>query len=214
MVLLDAYRGTFVPFHLLTEEFYTEVKQHLTPGGVVVENISDEVELADSTLATLQHEFQQVECFRVGDNLVAVAYDGPRKPYAELVQHAADLDAQYRLPYSLVAMLRGRTEAAIKPGVKPLTDEFAPVETLNAIARRWDRSQPLFRFVEKRIEDRVLRGSYGTDSALHVEKGLIDSVTPVHVGSRRGREGRSVRVRGTVAVGWHGLHVHGFARES
>src|SRR5262245_44789904 len=33
LILLDAYRGGFVPFHLLTKEFYTLVKQRLTPGG-------------------------------------------------------------------------------------------------------------------------------------------------------------------------------------
>lgn len=135
LVLLDAYRGAFVPFHLLTEEFYAEVKRHLEPGGIVVENISAEALLADSTLATLEHEFQQVECFRVADNLIAVAYDGPRKGDAELLQHATQLDAQYHLPYSLAAMLHGRTEAPVESGVKPLTDDFAPVDTLNAIER-------------------------------------------------------------------------------
>jgi spermidine synthase len=135
LVLLDAYRGAFVPFHLLTEEFYAELKRHLVPGGVVVENISTQALLADSTLATLQHEFQQVECFRVGDNLIAVAYDGPRRPAGELMQHATALDAQYHLPYSLAAMLRTRTEAPAKPGARPLTDDFAPVDTLNAIKR-------------------------------------------------------------------------------
>jgi spermidine synthase len=139
LVLLDAYRGAFVPFHLLTGEFYVELKRHLVPGGVVVENISTEALLADSTLATLEHAFQQVECFRVGDNLVAVAYDGPRKPDDELLQHAQQLDTQYHLPYSMVAMLRGRTEAPAKPGVRPLTDDFAPVDTLNAIERHNQR---------------------------------------------------------------------------
>jgi hypothetical protein len=33
LILLDAYRGGYVPFHLLTREFYTLVKQRLTPGG-------------------------------------------------------------------------------------------------------------------------------------------------------------------------------------
>src|SRR5262249_967330 len=33
LILLDAYRGGYVPFHLLTREVYTLVKQRLTPGG-------------------------------------------------------------------------------------------------------------------------------------------------------------------------------------
>ena len=32
LILLDAYRGGYVPFHLLTREFYTLVKQRLAPG--------------------------------------------------------------------------------------------------------------------------------------------------------------------------------------
>ncbi len=39
VILIDAYRGPFVPFHLLTKEFYTLVKSRLAPGGVVVQNI-------------------------------------------------------------------------------------------------------------------------------------------------------------------------------
>src|SRR5262249_42635058 len=33
VILVDAYRGTFVPFHLTTREFYTAVKGKLNPGG-------------------------------------------------------------------------------------------------------------------------------------------------------------------------------------
>ena len=135
LVLLDAYRGAFVPFHLLTEEFYAELKRHLTPGGVVVENISTEALLADRTLATLQHQFQQVECFQVEDNLIAVAYDGARRNPEELMRHAQESDARYHLSYSLAAMLQKRTEAPRKVGVLPLTDDFAPVDTLHAIDR-------------------------------------------------------------------------------
>ena len=32
LILLDAYRGGYVPFHLLTREFYALVKQRLAPG--------------------------------------------------------------------------------------------------------------------------------------------------------------------------------------
>ena len=40
IVLIDAYRGPFVPFHLLTKEFYALVKSRLAPGGVVVQNVT------------------------------------------------------------------------------------------------------------------------------------------------------------------------------
>ncbi len=48
VILIDAYRGPFVPFHLLTKEFYTLVKSRLNPGGVVVQNIEPSTMLFDS----------------------------------------------------------------------------------------------------------------------------------------------------------------------
>ena len=47
VILIDAYRGPFVPFHLLTKEFYTLVKSRLNPGGVVVQNIEPSTMLFD-----------------------------------------------------------------------------------------------------------------------------------------------------------------------
>ena len=45
LILLDAYRGGYVPFHLLTKEFYTLVKDRLTPGGAVAFNVHDGTKL-------------------------------------------------------------------------------------------------------------------------------------------------------------------------
>ncbi len=39
MVLIDAFRGIFVPFHLKTAEFYREILARLSPEGVVVANL-------------------------------------------------------------------------------------------------------------------------------------------------------------------------------
>ena len=50
LILLDAYRGGYVPFHLLTREFYTLVKSRLTPGGAVAFNVHDGTKLYHSTV--------------------------------------------------------------------------------------------------------------------------------------------------------------------
>jgi spermidine synthase len=143
IIMLDAYRGPFVPFHLLTEEFYREVKKHLSPDGVVVQNIDSETLLFDSTIATLHQAFDQTEYYSVAGNVVAIAYDGPRKTPEELALRAKNLDTQYHFRYPLEEMLRGRTYPSLKADAKPLTDDFAPVDTLNAIAihnRKMDTS--------------------------------------------------------------------------
>ena len=41
LILVDAYRGGYVPVHLLTREFYALLKQRLAPAGAVAFNIHD-----------------------------------------------------------------------------------------------------------------------------------------------------------------------------
>ena len=60
VILIDAYRGPFVPFHLLTTEFYQLVAKHLRPGGVAVQNVEPTTMLFDSAVATIKSAFQHV----------------------------------------------------------------------------------------------------------------------------------------------------------
>ena len=55
LILVDAFHGGYVPFHLLTREFYTLVKQRLAPGGAAAFNVHDGTKLYASTLLTLAH---------------------------------------------------------------------------------------------------------------------------------------------------------------
>src|SRR6185312_12635265 len=48
VILIDAYRGPFVPFHLLTKEFYQIARDHLADGGVVLQNVEPSTMLFDS----------------------------------------------------------------------------------------------------------------------------------------------------------------------
>ncbi len=40
VIMVDAYHDITVPFHMATKEFFTEVSNHLKPGGVIVLNIN------------------------------------------------------------------------------------------------------------------------------------------------------------------------------
>ncbi len=52
LILVDAYRGGYVPVHLLTREFYLLLKQRLSPGGAVAFNVHDGSKLYASTVRT------------------------------------------------------------------------------------------------------------------------------------------------------------------
>jgi spermidine synthase len=133
--MIDAYRGPFVPFHLLTKEFYNLVKSRLTPGGVVVQNIEPSTMLFDSASATLKSVFPSVDLYDGGGNVVAIAYEGPSLRQAELLQRAAAAQERYKPRYDLRTMVAARRVLG-QPAGKVMTDDFAPVETLRAIEQK------------------------------------------------------------------------------
>jgi spermidine synthase len=135
IILVDAYRGPFVPFHLLTTEFYKLVAQHLKPGGVAVQNVEPTTMLFDSAAATISAAFEHLVFLRGEGNIVIVAYNGPEKDEAWLQKVARERTAQYRLRYDLSQILARRYPADWNRGTRPLTDDFAPVEFLHAIER-------------------------------------------------------------------------------
>jgi spermidine synthase len=145
MILIDAYRGPFVPFHLMTKEFYEVVKSHLTEGGVVVQNIEPTTMLFDSATKTIQAVFPNVEFYLGQGNVVTIAYDGPKRPLADIKAAAAERQKALKLRYDLTKLMEERRELSpevgtISPDAKVLTDDFAPVEALKAIEkhnRKW-----------------------------------------------------------------------------
>lgn len=140
MIMIDAYRGPFVPFHLLTREFYELVKRRLADGGVVAQNIEPTTMLFDAAAVTLKAVFDQVEFFVAGGNVVSIAYDGERRSQDALMAAAGALQQEHGFYHPLPEMLSERRLLAEFPDREPLTDDFAPVESLKAIEqhnRKW-----------------------------------------------------------------------------
>lgn len=135
VILVDAYRGPFVPFHLLTTEFYQLVAEHLNPGGVVVQNVEPTTMLFDSAVATIKAAFEHVEFLSGDGNIVIVAYNGPQKDETTIVQQAEARQEQYDFRYDVPDLLAKRFDPEWDETTQPLTDDFAPVEHLKAIER-------------------------------------------------------------------------------
>lgn len=136
-LILDAFRGGFVPPHLKTAEFYRECAAHLSERGVFVTNLHPNSKLYASDLKTLQSVFPQVVLFqtKVRLNVIAIAvnYRTPSisdesrwGPSAELLKK---LDGRVDLEW-----VRGERIdfPKIERDAKVLTDDFAPVEFLDA----------------------------------------------------------------------------------
>lgn len=127
IILVDAYQGTLVPFHLVTKEFFQIVKSKLAPGGVAAQNISPDVLNRDDMIATVASVFDNTEIYRASHNWVLIAYDGPAKGSQELAARANELHGSNTLRYSLNSMLRERAIVAPPRGARIYTDDFAPV---------------------------------------------------------------------------------------
>jgi spermidine synthase len=137
-LILDAFRGGFVPPHLKTAEFYRECAAHLSDHGVFITNLHPNSKLYASDLKTLQSVFPQVMLFqtKVRLNVIAIAvnYQTPSiadertwGPSPELLKR---LDGRVDLEW-----VRGERIdfPKIEHDAKVLTDDFAPVEFLDAV---------------------------------------------------------------------------------
>jgi spermidine synthase len=127
IILVDAYQGTLVPFHLVTREFYTILKQRLGRGGVVAQNIAPNVLDVNRMVATARAVFQHVDLFHAGASRVLMAYDGAAKTDAQLRERATALQQAHALRYPIANMLADRRADVSAAGVQPFTDDFAPV---------------------------------------------------------------------------------------
>lgn len=134
-ILVDAYRGPFVPFHLMTREFYELAKRRMASGGVLVQNVAPNTMLFDAAVATVMSVFDHVEFFVAGKNVVTVAYDGKRKTAHQLYEKASALQRRHNFSYDMPDLIERRRMLASPPKREPLTDDFAPVETLKAIEK-------------------------------------------------------------------------------
>ncbi len=141
LILLDAYRGGYVPFHLLTREFYTLVRQRLAPGGAAAFNVHDGSKLYASTVKTLGEVFPALDLYPTGvGEVIAVASAAPVDP-ATLARTAAELQERHGLRFPLPQLLQRRID---KPrpqaaGGDVITDDFAPADIYDVLGRELRR---------------------------------------------------------------------------
>jgi len=134
-ILIDAYRGPFVPFHLLTKEFYETVRDHLKPGGVVAQNVEPTTMLFDAAVVTMKAVFQNLDLYDAEGNTVIVAYNGPPRSESGLITSAKEKQSRFGFKYPLPDLISQRRTLTQEPKAQVLTDDFAPVESLKATER-------------------------------------------------------------------------------
>jgi predicted membrane-bound spermidine synthase len=136
-VIVDAYQSSDIPFHLITQEFFQELRAHMTPHGVLAINVAwwrpDDHKLLDLVVATVHVVFPKVYAVTgISQKSGAVLLAGPDDaaishllPMARAVGHPGLLEiAQEVLANS------GPTVTAVQGAGTPLTDDLAPIEEI------------------------------------------------------------------------------------
>ena len=133
IVMIDAFRGGYVPFHLLTHEFYTLLASRLEPDGVAVLNLRAGTQLFDSSLVTLKRTFKTIEVYEWTGNAIVLARQAPPLTAEERRARAQARQTRYKFRYDLAALLKDEARAPPKEA-RLLTDDFAPVNLYDSIA--------------------------------------------------------------------------------
>ncbi len=132
-IFLDAYRQPYIPFYLITREFFQSIRSHLRPGGTVVVNVghipgSDALEEVVS--ATLRSVFSEVVRDPVSaTNTLVIA---SAIPISGSRMHALR-PAQPPALGNLVDQAAARLRPALRGGAV-YTDDRAPVEWLTDLS--------------------------------------------------------------------------------
>lgn len=134
-VVLDAFSGEYIPEHMLTREFLEEVRQILTPDGVVVANTFSTSRLYDHESVTYQAVFGEFFNFKQAGsgNRIILAQIKPLPPQGELIRPARALVESLR-PYG-VNILEFPAQLSTRPdwnqSRRVLTDQYSPANLLN-----------------------------------------------------------------------------------
>lgn len=137
LIFGDAYNGVrHIPAHLVTREFFAEVKSKLSTNGVFIMNVisaveGEKAELLSHILPTLKTVFPNVEVFASGglkhqsQNVLLVASEQSWKPWFE---------DKFYLPSSAQARLVSRRlrESDLPAPASILTDDWNPVDAVIA----------------------------------------------------------------------------------
>jgi spermidine synthase len=145
IIVLDAFSGSYIPFHMMTKEFYQLVREHLAPHGVVAINILPSVKVYDSNVRTLKLVFDNLDFFDSGDPTVeetnVIVFGRLDEASEEQQRQQADAAQQrYKFHFDLSQLIAARRIATPKTANgEVFTDDFAPVNVYDALGRRYRR---------------------------------------------------------------------------
>ena len=142
LIILDAYASTYVPYHLLTHEFYQLLEKRLEPDGIIISNLIGSIEgskspLVRSAFKTMTETFPVSYVFPTENkptnqqNIMIVASNYPYEfEKSVFLERAQNSDADY-LVDELNEEHHFYSKIVKTSDVPFLTDQFNPSEVLH-----------------------------------------------------------------------------------
>ena len=146
IIMVDAFTGSYIPFHLMTKEFYQLVRDRLAPHGVAAFNIIPGTKLYESNVRTLKTVFDRLDLYHLDDDAAggdSVLVMAPLDPVADaetLMQKAVAMQERYKFRFDIAKLaVASRIELPNELKGEVLTDDFAPANVYDAYGRRYRR---------------------------------------------------------------------------
>ena len=148
LIILDAYATNYVPYHLMTHEFFQTLEKRLEPNGVVVSNLLGSIEgnnspLVRSVYKTMKETFPVSYVFPTEEkpanlqNIMIVSSNQPYEFDRELLLHMSKNSPADYLVDDLSKEEHFYNKAVDTSDVPFLTDQFNPSEVLiNPITKK------------------------------------------------------------------------------
>jgi len=132
-IILDAFNGDYIPEHLLTIEFLTEVKKLLKPNGILSANTFNGSNLFDYESVTYQKVFKELRILKSpskGNRIIFACNCDKIDQELQWDSQLADRLAPYGTDLEMLVS-RLSDEVNWDTSVQPLTDQFSPANLLN-----------------------------------------------------------------------------------
>jgi spermidine synthase len=137
VILLDAFQVSGIPAHLCTREFFTECRENLTPGGIVITNLHASTSIYDSLRKTFALSFRATTAFRLfGGNVVVVGSEAERLPLPEIRERIAAVQTRYGFDFGLPELARREASGApYRQSAQILRDAYTPMGATPLVRR-------------------------------------------------------------------------------
>jgi spermidine synthase len=133
VIALDAYQQPYIPFHLTTREFFSGVRNHLSPGGVVVANVgrtATDYRLVDAIASTMAAVYPSVFLIDVPQFTNTMVYGSTQPTTLADVEHNLGLTSEpLAKDVAASAIAQGNLRVS-RYHSQVFTDDLAPVERL------------------------------------------------------------------------------------